>query len=251
MVYVLSDIHGNKRRFDSIMKQINLQPDDKLYVLGDVVDRHPYGIQILRQIMAMPNAEMLLGNHESMMLDALDQPYNEKDWREEDEHQRFLYQWYRNGGDVTHNYLKRLKKELRKEIFAYLRQLPLNIDVQVNEKKYKLCHGAPIEMFGTDEYQRYDDEKEFAIWYRLREFDEYPPDCIVIHGHTPTRHYQLDNPLSIYYGENRIAIDCGCGYPDITYRKREPKGRLACLRLDDMREFYSKELPSGQQEEGK
>ena len=60
MVYVLSDIHGNKRRFDSIMKQINLQPDDKLYVLGDVVDRHPYGIQILRQIMAMPNAEMLL-----------------------------------------------------------------------------------------------------------------------------------------------------------------------------------------------
>ena len=34
MTYVMSDIHGNKRNFDSILKQINLQPDDELYVLG-------------------------------------------------------------------------------------------------------------------------------------------------------------------------------------------------------------------------
>ena len=48
MVYVLSDIHGNERRFDSILEQIKLQPDDTLYILGDVVDRHPGGIRILR-----------------------------------------------------------------------------------------------------------------------------------------------------------------------------------------------------------
>ena len=56
MIYVLSDIHGNRRRFDSILKQIRLQPEDTLYVLGDVIDRHPEGIPILRQIMAMPMA---------------------------------------------------------------------------------------------------------------------------------------------------------------------------------------------------
>ena len=39
MIYVMSDIHGQKRRFDSIMKQIKLQPEDTLYVLGDVIDR--------------------------------------------------------------------------------------------------------------------------------------------------------------------------------------------------------------------
>ena len=33
MIYVMSDIHGQKRRFDSVMKQINLQPDDTLYIL--------------------------------------------------------------------------------------------------------------------------------------------------------------------------------------------------------------------------
>ena len=74
MIYVMSDIHGQKRRFDSVMKQINLQPEDTLYVLGDVIDRNPDGIKILRQIMAMPNAKMILGNHELMMLDALYYP---------------------------------------------------------------------------------------------------------------------------------------------------------------------------------
>lgn len=71
MIYVMSDIHGQKRRFDSVMKQINLQPEDTLYVLGDVIDRNPDGIKLLRQIMAMPNVKMLLGNHELMMMNAL------------------------------------------------------------------------------------------------------------------------------------------------------------------------------------
>ena len=30
MIYVMSDIHGQKRRFDSVMKQINLQPEDMI-----------------------------------------------------------------------------------------------------------------------------------------------------------------------------------------------------------------------------
>ena len=40
MIYVLSDIHGNERRFRSILEQIDLQPSDTLWVLGDVIDRH-------------------------------------------------------------------------------------------------------------------------------------------------------------------------------------------------------------------
>ena len=39
MIYVISDIHGNINRFNSIMEQINLQDTDTLYVLGDVIDR--------------------------------------------------------------------------------------------------------------------------------------------------------------------------------------------------------------------
>ena len=36
------------------MEQINLKESDTLYILGDVIDRHPYGIKILRKIMKMP-----------------------------------------------------------------------------------------------------------------------------------------------------------------------------------------------------
>ena len=49
-------------------------------------------------------------------------------------------------------------------------------------------------------------------------------------GHTPTNHFQNAEPMSIWKGDNAIGIDCGCGYDH---------GRLACLRLDDMKEFYS------------
>ena len=142
MIYVMSDIHGQKRRFDSVMKQINLQPEDTLYVLGDVIDRNPDGIKILRQIMAMSNAKMLLGNHELMMMNALYYPPPEdEEWPE------YYYEckqslWYRNGGDITHNYLKHIKKTVRQEIFEYLEKLPVNIELTLNNRKFMLDRSA-------------------------------------------------------------------------------------------------------------
>ena len=140
MMYVLSDIHGNERRFDSVLKQICLQPEDTLYVLGDVIDRHPGGIRILRKIMAMPNAKMLLGNHEYMMLRALGEPVDENvDDGRAKEH------WYRNGGRVTHLYWKCIRKTLRREILDYLHILPLRYEIAVNGKKYILVHASTAE----------------------------------------------------------------------------------------------------------
>ena len=121
MVYVLSDIHGNERRFNSILEQINLQSDDILYILGDVVDRHPEGIRILRKIMKMPNVKMLLGNHEYMMLNALGCPYDAADDTNELLQRKALRLWYSNGGKVTHDSLKHLRKTQRLEIVEFLR----------------------------------------------------------------------------------------------------------------------------------
>ena len=59
MIYVMSDIHGNMRRFRSVMNKIKLQSDDTLYVLGDVIDRHPEGIQILSELMEKKNVKMI------------------------------------------------------------------------------------------------------------------------------------------------------------------------------------------------
>ena len=78
MIYVMGDIHGFPTRFEDILAQINLQPDDHLYILGDAIDRLPDGIFILQDLMKMPNVTMLLGNHEHMMLEAIENPQNEE-----------------------------------------------------------------------------------------------------------------------------------------------------------------------------
>ena len=62
--------------------------------------------------------------------------------------------------------------------------------------------------------------------------DKIPNDKTVIFGHTPTEYYQDDIPLKIWHGGDKIGIDCGSG-------KTRSSCRLACLRLDDMAEFYS------------
>ena len=233
MIYVLSDIHGNLRRFESIMNQINLQPDDTLYILGDIVDRNPDGIKILRRIMKMPNVKMLLGNHEYMMMKAVGHCKNAAEEKENTNwKQRRL--WYRNGGEVTHDRLKRITLEQRAEIFRFLQSLPLNIDVEVNGEKYRLVHGSPVENFGRSHfyYEEYEDETEFAVWERWNEMHHIPIGCTLVFGHTPTCHFQETEPWSIWKSDDAIGIDCGGGYE---------YGRLGCLRLNDMKEFYSEE----------
>ena len=230
MIYVMSDIHGCMSRFRSIMKQINLQPEDTLYVLGDVIDRHPDGIRILRELMAMPNVRMTLGNHELMMLEALAYPDDDQqEWTSA------LYRWYNTGGRVTHDYLKRLRKTLRAEIFSYLDALPVNIKVTLNGTQYILTHAAPLEDYPKYAY-RYDSVREFAVWKRYQRYDSCKDGYTVIFGHTPTLHYQLMIPMEIWHGEGLIGIDCGSAYPE-----GNKKGRLACLRLDDLKAFYSEE----------
>lgn len=232
MIYVLSDIHGNEHRFQSILQQIQLQPEDTLYVLGDVIDRHPGGIRILRQIMAMPNARMILGNHEYMMLRALDCPYD--DYRDDGNARTH---WYRNGGRVTHDYLKRIRKTIRQEIVDYLRNLPLSLKVEVNGKTYRFVHGAPMEEYDAE--PPYKNAIHYAVWKRLENRDRSGCEDTLIFGHTPTRYYQGCVPMELWYGENMIGIDCGCGYPE--EGPNSEYGRLACLRLDDGKVFYSRE----------
>lgn len=230
MTYVLADIHGNLRRFKSIMEQINLQPTDTLYILGDVVDRFPDGIKILRRIMKMPNVKMLLGNHEHMMINAIGDCQDAKSQRFDRD--RELRLWYRNGGQVTHEYLKHIRKDLREEVFAFVRQLPLNLDVEANGIKYKLVHGSPVENYMSSYYysSNYSTLAEFAVWERWDETKPVPDGYVMIFGHTPTIHFNPDEPWSIWSCDEAIGIDCGSGYAD---------GRLCCLRLDDMAVFYS------------
>lgn len=77
----MSDLHGEKYRYDAMLEMIQFSGEDTLYILGDVVDRGPNGIDILRDIMQRPNVHLILGNHEDLLLGTLG-PQNEIGFRQ-------------------------------------------------------------------------------------------------------------------------------------------------------------------------
>ena len=252
MIYVMSDIHGNRRRFDSVMAQINLQPEDHLYVIGDVVDRHPDGISILLQLMGMKNVTVLLGNHEYMMLNVFD-PARQTDEYERRENVR---RWLRNGAEPTIEAYEALDAKTQNKVICYLNRMPLTKSLIAGHKRYMLVHAAPPELY----YPYYHSVEEFCVWYRMQYNTKLPKGYTLIFGHTTTKRfvrqerdarlfeqgveefppYPIDY-MSIWYGDHRICIDCGSGYPDTFDPEYGAMGRLACLRLDDLKEFYSDE----------
>ena len=68
MIYAMSDLHGCFNAYLEMLKKIDLKEEDTLYILGDVIDRGLYGIDILLDMMKRPNIKPLIGNHEDMAL---------------------------------------------------------------------------------------------------------------------------------------------------------------------------------------
>lgn len=211
MIYCVSDIHGEYNRYEAMLEHIGFSGTDTLYVIGDAIDRCPRGIDILLDIMERPNVHMLLGNHEQMCVDDLH-------WHEMDARQL----WHQNGGSYTRRDLLYRRPEVQARVLQFVRGLPSELDIEVSGQKFKLVHGFPA----SEKYDR--------IWLRPELGAPAPiPGVIVIVGHTPTVFLNGDDgePFRIWHGDGIIDIDCGCGN---TTEKR----RLACLRLDDMEEFY-------------
>ncbi len=223
--YAMSDLHGEAERFHAMLEKTQFSREDMLYILGDVIDRGPCGTDLLREIMEMPNAVMLLGNHEYMMLQYMSPNATEKDIR----------RWNRNGNAPTlASYLRLDPKEQRK-LLSDLRTLPTHLEVKVNGKTFYLVHGFPGENVHDEVWSRPNLETPSPV-----------PDCRLIVGHTPvlelieteTEQNQFamelearGEHLQVMHAAGFIDIDCGCGY-DI------PIKALACIRLEDMAEFY-------------
>lgn len=64
MVYCISDIHGYYDMFCRLLDKIGFSNKDKLYVLGDFVDKGPDSIRLAKLLFSMPNVYCIAGNHE-------------------------------------------------------------------------------------------------------------------------------------------------------------------------------------------
>lgn len=240
MTYVISDIHGRLGKYKDMLECIELSDGDELYIMGDVVDRGPDGIRILQDIMGRSNVHMLLGNHELMMLRALGKKHK-KDFNYHSIMKLYKkYEaknlWYYNGGNITDYTFKYLSKKDQIDMIDYLVNTEVNLDVSVNNIQYKLVHAAPIDLYDTYG-QNSDNPIEYAVWDRdtINAFPKMP--YTVIFGHTPTCYFKELDPMKIVKfrdlkgRDEWIAIDCGCS-------SQSTAARLACLRLEDMKEYY-------------
>lgn len=231
MHYVIGDIHGCYEKYRAILQTIRLRDRDTLYVLGDVIDRGPDGIRVLRDMMGRANVYPILGNHEFMaavclqflMQEIRDDTIAQLNGTET----AALADWFANGGEVTLKAFTALPMEAREDILDYLGEFTLYENVQAGGQQYVLIHaglanfvpGKPLDDYDPADFLEGRPDYSVAPW----------PDRILVSGHTPTRLIPGNsNPDRIYRGNRHIAIDCGCCFG----------GHLAALCLDTGEEFY-------------
>ena len=72
MRYAITDIHGGNLTFQALLRKIDLRHSDRLFLLGDYVDRGPDSIGVLETICTLMSAgydiRPLRGNHDEMLL---------------------------------------------------------------------------------------------------------------------------------------------------------------------------------------
>lgn len=228
--YVMSDLHGEYGKFLQMLEEIRFQSEDTLFVLGDMIDRGPEPVRLLQDLALRPNVICLLGNHEYMALRtlrALEVEITEENF---DTHlnpgmMRGYAEWMYNGGEVTLRQYRALPPEERAEIKAFLGELSLYEWVRAGGREFVLVHAGfrnfsprrPLEDYAAEE----------LIFTRADGAENALPHTWTVAGHTPTP--LLWGKAEIYREGRYINIDCGACFAG---------GRLACLCLDTMEEWY-------------
>ena len=231
MTYVMSDIHGNLARFESVLKQINLQAQDTLYILGDVVDRGPEPIRILMDMSVRPNVYPILGNHEYMaeyLLTKLSVEITDDNAEGHltAEDLSALAGWLTDGGQTTLEGFRRLTPDEREGILEYLAEFSPYEELTVGRNRFVLVHGGLADFDPARPLWDYDEYE--LITTRTDYTRRYYPDRYLVTGHTPTGLIAPGCGGRIFRQNGHVALDCGNGWG----------GTLGCLRLEDFEEFY-------------
>jgi len=239
--YVVSDLHGQIDIFKELLKRIDFSEKDYMYVLGDAIDRGPHGIELLQMIKSASNMDLLLGNHEHMMLNSV-----AKDGSVDDLPGPDADLWFdMNGGDITFEAYSKLPIAERVDLLQWLRTRKVLTLVNVNNKKYCLSHSYYKEDMIDVPYEERTPIKSFSVvWCSPFRFDTYKPisdynipDTTFIIGHVPVQRVveMMDDGIEAYKEANVVLIDGGCAFSVNPNRDKDTYGAI-CLRLDDMEE---------------
>jgi len=242
-IYIMSDIHGDYKKYMQMLELLQFNKEDTLYILGDVIDRGENGMKILQDMMKHSNIIPILGNHEYMAVKALKwlmTEVTEKRIKTINEDTLLIFtEWINVGGEATINEFYKLSREEKEEILEYLLNFEVYETVEIGMRSFVLVH-AGLENFS--EKRSMEDYSFLELIFGRTDYESvYFKDKYLVTGHTPTRLiYATEQGIlleqmdpfqyqdEIFMKNNHIAIDCGCGYG----------GRLGAICLDTMERYY-------------
>lgn len=217
-VIAIGDVHGCYKTLKALLfETIAITKEDKIYFLGDYIDRGPNSKKVIKKIIKLKeegyNITCLMGNHEYMLLQSI---YSNID---------FL-NWFRFGGEEA---LKSFKvthpKDIKKKYIDFLKGLKYYIELD----KFILVHGGLN--FNIDEPLT---DLDSMLWIRNNDVN---PKKInnkrIVVGHTPHSLKDIKKSLT----KDRILLDGGC-----VYKHKEDLGYLVALDLEKMELFYHKNI---------
>ena len=238
--WIIGDIHGEIRLLNRLLDQIMAYDPTELVFLGDYIDRGPHSKQVIERLMDLQvPASCLMGNHEWMMLNAIEDlgfGYNPMEL------------WYLNGAEATlHSFgfsgFFSFQSQMDSPYLEFFRTLGLSHTIQTDSGlKIIATHAGISPAIPLDEHldlkdyrdlHRYLREKHLGpedsfLWVRDAFFSSSPElwdGCVVVHGHTPVlklrRFIQENGQKHFSYIEN-----------DLCLRRENPQGRLVSVDVD-------------------
>ena len=217
--YAVADLHGQLDLLNQIKEYLN--EDDILYILGDSGDRGPQPWRTLKASLDDPQFIYLMGNHDLMLIDAIDQYIK---MPEEERayglgmcfyHKSPMSLLQYNGGMDTFHGWKNEPDRMR--YYQKLRFAPLEVRLAALDGEHfiYLTHaGYSPHLYNTT-------NPSDMVWDREHFYDEAATDgSLLVHGHSPVQNlikwldkynlpYDISNGYCIYANDTKIDIDIG------------------------------------------
>lgn len=192
---VIGDVHGHYDTLMTLLDAIAPRSDDKIYFLGDLIDRGPQSAQVV-DFVKESSYICLLGNHEQMLLDILG---------DGEIYGPALQAWLYSGGHSTINSYG--DNGVRQEHLEWMRTLPTYLDLGDTWLVHAGVHPRiPLEKQTSEHFCWVRDE-----FHSIQQ--PYFPDKMIITGHTITFTLPGVLPGKVAQGCGWLDIDTGAYHP--------------------------------------
>lgn len=225
-LWVIPDIHGNSRTLQTLIEeQIKPSRSDKLFFLGDFIDRGPDARGVIEFIMELQADEYdvftLKGNHEDYLLRAYDNEANQKMLLGISYRNKLKKEWFKYGGKETlRSFGVSDVHEIPEKYINWMRGLEYYFELD----SWILVH-AGMNFILDNPFE----DRHSMLW--IKEFKVEPEKIHnkkLIHGHVPIS-LEFIEVLRTSAKFDYIDLDNGVYMPE-----KEGFGNLVALELNSM-----------------